>query len=396
MAGFILPTGFDRADGVTVLPIQPQGTGGAGSVIGTPLPDGDLVILGNVGAQGANPEEDPNSPEVERAEQATVLHTLKMSWQNCLNFISLMGRGTFLEDSFGNIWRILSSKIRSLPATMGELSYVAESISFDSPPDEFQIVPVELGINIIKHPRYFPFLNPSTANPVDGTNDYNTQVGVAPNQASVAQVKAAIIRAIQTYVDSPYQPSANTINGLIQNQIVTSLTGGQVPTGQSGTIINTAGSLVCQFALAAAGEIIQKLWKQEDTPYLPGWQITWSQYFFAPVYLNPGAYDENPVGIVPDYFLSPSQNGSNTIFDLFPQINPQDFSSNGQTSGSTQISWLRKADEYEYQRTWFKVSRTWIGSPIGQWDAQIFSENPRVTQPLDTAGVIGFLPLPNG
>ena len=141
-------------------------------------------------------------------------------------------------------------------------------------------------------------------------------------------------------------------------------------------------------AVAAAGEIIQKLWYQEDTPYVAGFQVTWSQYYFAPVYENPGGYVENPFGIVPDYFLSPSQDGSNTIFDLMAQINPQCYSDNGSSNGNVNISWLRKADEVEYQRTWFKVTRTWIGSPIGHWDAQIYSGGERPQLPAN------YLPLP--
>jgi hypothetical protein len=390
---WILPIGINRGDGVTVLPAQPEGSGGSGATVGTPDPDGDLFVFSSSG----NPdlEQDVNNPEIERAEQATFQNVLRGGWDIALSYLSVLSRGTFIEDTAQNVWRILSSKIKIMAGGMAELSIVGESISFDTPPDEFSIDAVELGINIIKHPRYFPFLNPSTSNPVDGSNDYTTNVGVAPNTATVAQIKSAIIRAIQTYVDSPFQPSANAINGLIQNSVVNSIATSNVYVGLSGQQINVSDSNVCAYAIAAAGEIVQKLWKQEDSPYLPAWEITWVQYTFAPEYLDPGAYSASPIGFVPDYFISPTQDGTTTIFDQFAVLNPQAFSSDGTDTGTTQISWLKKADTQEFQRTWFRTVHRWVGSAIGTWDPQIFTENQRVTQPIDNTGVTGFLPLPN-
>jgi hypothetical protein len=130
-------------------------------------------------------------------------------------------------------------------------------------------------------------------------------------------------------------------------------------------------------AVAATKEIISKLWRQEDTPYLTGFQIIWKQYFFRPVFLNPGGYIENPVGIVPDFFISPSQDGSDTIFDQMAQFNPQSYSSDGTSTGAVNISWLRKSDEEEYQRTWFAVPHVWLGSPIGSWDADLYTQGNR-------------------
>jgi len=393
---FVLAVGFDRADGVTLLPVQPTGTGGTGQTLGTATPTDFIFILNN-NDQSQITQELTDSPEIERAEQATFQHTFRTSWANCLALIPMLARGVFVTDSSGNIWRILSAKIQHDRGTWGKLTLVAESISFDSPPDEYQIVDVELGIDIIKHPRYFWALNPTPNNPIDGSNDYTTNVGIAPNTATIAQVKSAIIRAIQNYRDSPQQPSANLINGLLQNQVINQFNISMIPIGVPGTQVNVIANTICQFAIAAAGEIIQKLWRNLDTPYLPGWQITWSQYFFAPMYLNPGAYEENPVGIVPDYFISPSQDGSNTIFDQMAQINPQDFSNNGHTNGGVSISWLRKSDRQIFQRTWFRIERNWIGAPVGNWDTELFTPNARPDfTPYDQTGVRGFLPLPNG
>lgn len=375
---FWLPFGFNRADGETPLPPQPTGSSGGTNIVGTPTPAGDLVIFSNSG-NVPTVEEEVDSPEIERAEQATFQHRFKMSWAAALSYIVVLGRGTFVTDSFGNTWRVLSSKIQSMRGGMASLSVVAESISFDSPPDDYQMIPVELGIDIIKHPRYFFALYPSG-------NDFTDVVGTAPNTATRAQVKQAVIRAIQTYRDSPYFPQAGqvTMNGILQNTIINYFIQSIIPTSATSASeisIDVSGDPGCLLAIAAGSEIIQKLWNQEDTPYLTGFQITWSQYYFAPVYMNPGGYLEDPFGIVPNYFLSPSQDGSNTIFDLIANTNPQCYSVTGFPDGGVDISWLRKADEVEYQRTWFKVTRTWIGSPIGHWDPQLYLGGPSTHRP---------------
>ena len=399
---FNIPSGYDRADGVTPLPIQPYGTGGT-STVGTATPAGALVVQGP-GGGGFVVQESTESPTIERAEQCTVEHTLKdMTWLNALQCLGSLGRGAFMQDSFGYIWRVLSSKISSRRGGNAEFSYVAESISFDSPPDDFQITPVELGIDIIKYPRYFYALYPSTANYIDGSNDYTTTVGTGSNTTTRAQVKSAIIRAIQTYRDSPYFPLSGqtSLNSQVQNQVIASLSTSIIPTlltasSNTESPVNVTGDNVCSVAIAAASEIINKLWFQIDAPYIAGWQITWSQYFFQPVQLSPGGYIEDPSNIVPDFFmqaaaqailargqlgglnsnldtLPPTPGGIyNTIFSGMASLNPACYSNTGQTGGLVSISWLRKADEVVYERTWFKVTHTWIGSPVGLWDNDIY------------------------
>ncbi len=148
-----LPFGFSFADGETQIPNQPLGQSGSG-LVGTPDPTGDIQVFGNnsgVDANG-NPikiQQSDGSPEVERAEQATFQSRLKTTWEACKSFMYVLGRGTFVTDENGNIWRVLSSKIQRLRGGFGELSVTGESISFDSPPDDYQMTPVELGINII-------------------------------------------------------------------------------------------------------------------------------------------------------------------------------------------------------------------------------------------------------
>lgn len=424
----VFPTGFDWADGETVLPNQPIGSGGSGKV-GTPTPAGALLIALPPGTSTQPMQEDSNSPEIERAEQATVSHTLKMAWVDGVALIAGLGRGTFLQDSFGNITRILSSKIKKLPKNQCEITIIAESISFDTPPDEFQITPIDLGLDIIKHPRYSWILAPI---PADQSN-FAPLVG--DTQVNFVAIKSAIIRLIQAYRDSPFFPSADQVNGLIQNNIMSQLSNGSIsiqvpnpnpydagkalisPPPWDGVIANLPPGnyqyLIIQvpvdltdptdplaIAIAAAKEVISKLWRQEDTPYLTGFQIRWTQFFFAPAYLDPGGYIQDPLTVVPDYFMQPEalqsalaqgdfgsvfgnqdtvapNSGQPTIFDHITLLNPQAYAANGISGGGLNISWLRKADEFDFQRTWFAISHVWVGSPIGSWDSDIYSQGNR-------------------
>ena len=404
MAGIVIPVGTNRGDGITVLPVQPVGQSGVPTVFGTPIPAGDLSVSSNAGNYSI--EEKKDSPTFERAEQATVQHSLSLvSYENGLSYMDWLGRGQFVKDTYGNVWRILSSSLKKdFLGNAATLSYTAESISFDSPPDEFNDQPVELGIDIIKHPRYSWALTPVA-------NDQTTSATVGDTEISYTSVKSTIIRMIQTYRDSPVFPSADQINGLFHDQIIGQIHSGKIdiqvpvdgydpditldpPPRWNGVIDdlpdgNYASAIVSvpvnlanpadpiAIAIAAAKEIISKIWRQEDTPYITGRQVTWTQYFFRPVYLNPGGYIENPVGIIPDYFMSPDQDGTSTVYDQFAFLNPQSYADTGLSDGNVDISWLRKADEVQYERTWFKITRTWIGSPIGHWDADLYTQGPR-------------------
>ena len=390
---------------------------------GTPTPGGSIVQSGNIFSLNTF-EEYADSPEIERAEQCTVQHRLKTTWANAQTAIQGLGRGTVVQDSGGNTYRILSSKIQSEKGGLATISVTSESISFDSPPDEFQIVPVELGVDILKHPRYNWALLP-------WTNDTSTYInlpigGGGSVTISYNDVKQSVIRMIQTYRDSPYLASGDNVNSYVQSSIIHTLKdGGQQvtttfknpnfstsakevqPDGKnnlwvSGTPLPTVN---CRFfavnvpigggssdpvkiAIAAALEIISKLWRGEDTPPITGYELTWSQYYFAPTYLNPGNYVENPVGIVPYYFMSPNQIGGATIFDELTGWNPQCFATNGIKFGPLSLSCLRKPDEIDYQRTWFKVTRKWLCSPIGHWDQDLLTGNNRPQNAGDYHGVV--------
>ena len=435
---WVLPVGLDSADGETVLPVQPIGSSGTPQIVGTPLPTADVQIW-PVGLNGSFSEEQSGSPRIERAEQCTCEHNIRMDKADAIYYFTQMPRGTVVTDSGANIWRILSCEYTRISDLYCDLHYVMESLSFDSPPDDFSIHPNSLDLNIIKYPRYWRWLCPYAGD--------SATVAINDISVSIATLKEAIIRMIQNYIESPFYPSANQTNSLIQVNIINALNTGTfqfhyanpgfVPTSTIAEPVVWDGKLSdipidnCAYflvpstiayaaddsdtgqihmALAAATELISKLWRQEDTPYLVGYDVVWTQYYFQPVFLNPGGYQEDPRDWVPSYFMSPGvswppQNlapvpqvnqedypptwepgggnadtvdavgsGGSTIFDALVSINPQCYSSDGTNTGSLVLSSLRLADDFDYERTWFKVPHTWKVAPVGKWDSDLYLE----------------------
>jgi hypothetical protein len=415
---FNLPVGIDRAEGYP-LPSQPTGSGGNYTVVGTAIPTGAIQTWNG----GMDIQEPTGSPVIERAEQCTCSHKLNMSYDEGLYYFGQIGRGVVVTDTGGNIWRVLSSSITNLSGNRCEFSYVMESISFDSPPDDFNIEPVSLDLNIVKHPRYFWALSPYQT-------DESTYTQVGDTKIYYTEIKEAIVRMIQNYTDSPFYPSQAQVQGLIQSNILSMLSNGKVqinypnpnydgsqktvsPVPWDGTNANLPTQNCVYFAisvnfdinnasnpiviaLAAAQEIISKLWRQEDAPYIVGYKVTHVQRFFQPVYLNPGGYREDPRDFVPSYFISPGLSWNNvprgvvddfgnagdtisapgaeatTIFDDMVLINPQSYSDDGTVDGKLVFSSLRLADRYRYERTWFEVTHEWLVAPVGKWDSDLY------------------------
>ena len=105
---FVLPMGVDYADGVTSLPANPIGVGGDSATVGTPDPY--IWQFDNGGNQKI--QEEDGSPETERAEQCTNSHSQIMPTSWAYNYLSSLGRGTFVQDSsLVNFFRILSAKV---------------------------------------------------------------------------------------------------------------------------------------------------------------------------------------------------------------------------------------------------------------------------------------------
>ena len=423
--------GIDFADGVTVLPLTPRGSLGTPTVVGTPLPTANLYLFGNETAE-TDIQEPPGYPIIERAEQCTCQHKLDMDYGVGKYYWSNLPRGTIVNDSAANIWRVLSCMLTRGAAGRCTFEYTMESISFDSPPDDFQLNEVSLDLNIIKHPRYSWALLPYVS-------DASTYTTVGDTNIYYTDIKEAIVRMIQNYTDSPFYPSATQVQGLIQSNIMAMLnlkvgqTNGKLqinyansaydgslptvsPVPWDGTNANRPTANCPYFAvsvpfdltnpanpitiaIAAAKELISKLWRQEDTPYIAGYEIVWTQYFFAPVYLNPGGFIQDPRDWVPQYFMSPDNNGiipranqndafggdssaplgshGESIFDYLTEYNPQCYATNGLRGGPLALSCLRKSDHYDYERTWFKVPHTWLCAPIGRWDKDIYTSGNR-------------------
>lgn len=465
MAGFYIPVGIDSADGVTPLPSVPYASGGVPTIVGTPLPTGQVEIFSSAGLNKRFLEEQGGSPKIERAEQCTCEHTLKLDKASGILYWASLPRGTIVNDSAGNIWRVLSCDYTRESDLYVMFHYVMESLSFDSPPDDFEFNDISLDLFIIKHPRYWRWLSPYAAD--------NAALPLGPNpgdaQGSLQILKESIIRIIQNYIESPFYPSQLMTQNYLQANILDGLANGNFqipvtnPTFKPGktnvspvvwsglaTDIPGLGNPNCPYylvpityawqqddptagpihmAIAAAYELISKLWRQEDTPYIPAYEIVWTQYFFQPVYLNPGAYTEDPRDVVPSYFMGAPVAGfanigsiprakqsdvgpvdaldnadnvaaaghlNGSILDKLVAINPQLFSSTGTTAGELTISSLRCSDSYRYERTWFAIPHKWKVACVGKWDRDLFplygANAPQVVtdfnkNPVDASGI---------
>lgn len=378
-----LPAGPDRADG-------------SSGQYGTASGDGQIVKWLQPGASDIPIEELADSPEIEIGEQETTVHRWQMSYNEAITRKEYYARGVILTDSNGDNYRVLTSKVQPTKGYAGPTIFTvsSESLSANLPPDQFEINPIELGVNIIKYPRYFYAFNDPD-----------------PSKALLNQ---SVIRVLQNYFEnttSQYR-DALTLQLAVSMGHPGTVSGGNVAipdadltidfaTGQvsgspavPGTITPICGT---DLAKAAAMEVIQKYWRNEETPYIVGWEITWYSYYYIPQDLNPGGYIEDPiqesVPQLPDDFWStdypPTSTGTgdsqpNSIFDSFTIYNPQCYSQDGTSGGALVISWLRKADHVDQtQRTWIKLRRQWIGTPIGFWDADLYNTNDRPSDPTD-------------
>jgi len=391
---------------------------------GTPSPDDNLKLQTSDGYMVT--EEEPGSPEIDSAEHVTVSKNFICSWEDAKLWQELFTRGTVVEDSQGYLIRILSCKITRQKSTNAKVNVIGEIVNSNLPPDEYEINPTTLNVDIIKHPRYFFALNPNST-------DAENFITVGEIDVPLSDIKQQIIRAIQTYREAPFYPNGNNFNGAFQNNIFQQLQSefvnvnvpvagfdpntkedfpkgiwdGMIDTMPSGNYryltvsVDTSNENI-QMAVAAAMEIVSKIWLGIDTPYVAGLQITWRQYSFTPQMINPGGYVENPFddgynadGLghavpvatpeLPVYFWSSSwpPDPNNTVFDDLPWFNPTGYSSDGTRNGLWQMTWLRQADTQRFDRVLWVHTRTWIGSPIGNWDPQIYGAWNRPTSPSD-------------
>lgn len=298
-------------------------------------------------------EEMPDSPEMDFGEQATIVHTYEMDAGTFFFLEPFVQRGQVCQDSFGNFTKILSTQVNWQKGNRVRMRITAEGLSFGIPPDEFQIEPFENNPDLLKHPRYNSANIGSDGVSVPGLTD---------------QQKAVIRFYLQTIGSDSL---SNTLHNIF--------TGGYSPMG--GSVKWAVGQQ------QMAWEIITKYWRGEDTFYLPCLRVTYSYYNFAPIILNPGGYIEDPVatGQIPFNFWSidgtPDPSPGNDILQYLPTALSYNLYSNG-------VTYLRQADQQNYQRTWFKLTKTWIGAPTGtgssvpgetnyiHWDADLYQVPP--------------------
>lgn len=335
--GTILPNYYNRADG--------NPTYG-----GTAPPPGAVKFNGVQGSSAGSTvtffEEESDSPKVECGEQNTIVHTFNCDpYTAMLLQITYGQRGTIIQDNSSPplTSRVLSSTyqpIQKAGALIYKVSITTEAISlFNNPPDEFQVDTVEINPALEKHPRY----NALTYADRD-----------AVNRAQVVDSQDLTQQYLQVLQNIPGSGSASPGNDRTNRW------------GQ-------------------AQELLFKKHKGEDTFYFAGYKVQWSQYFYYPQPLNPGGYIEDPVsqGGLPYGFWSTTglQGGQNILIvdstthnqNMFPPVSGQ--------APNPSFSWLRQADTFQLNRTWFKLTRSWIGAPLGIWDNELY--NPS-TQPLQT------------
>lgn len=281
--------------------------------IGTPEP-ADAIAGQPGGPNQTFFEEDQDSPQIEIAEQCTITHRGSCSKDYALSLAYGINRGAMLTDSNGIVSIVLNNRLSwNKLGRVFRYEIVSESISFNTPPPSFRLEVIELNPALEKHPRY-AFL---TA----------TERQLVNNAASAGNIlsQEAMKSAVSTITDATHKE--------------------------------------------AALELLTKRVIGEDTFYLPGFRICFSEYFWHTVELHPGGVIQDPIldGGIPPYFWDPSwpDIGTGSVFDRCYLYNPQ-FYSEG-------ISWLRMADDYEWERTWFKVTHTWQGAPYAHWDADLYS-----------------------
>lgn len=337
------PHGFDWADGQDIRP----GTPSAEQAV---LQSPDFTDLGFL-------EELPNSPEIERGDQATFRHSYKADWDTAILIISALGRGAYVRDSRGYTFRILTSQVTREKPNIAIIVITSESISFDNPPDEFRVDEIEINPEIEKHPAYV-----AIAGDGNKTNPYNLNnfgAAISATQLTGPQI-----------IDICKQ-AAGAASAAGGNEFLSRINEATVA---SDWVINDAnGNPVFTVTAAAIRDLATsnlylRYLKGETTFYLAGFKVTWASYYYLPPLVDPGCYIQDPVtqGALPAYFWSTTQDtdGLNIFINLAIVNNPLFYLSG--------LSWLRGSDNLDYQRTWFKLTRTWLGGPLGQWDKGIY------------------------
>ena len=313
-----LPIGFDRANGTN-------------NQAGTFTPPG-FTSGGFIGANGVNGnnfpvflEEYDDSPSFESGDQGTITHRLKADINTAYTLFQANQRGTTSVDSSGNICRVLNINMKPITGTGAvywDLTVISECISFDQPPDEFSVEITDLQPGLELHPRY----------------------------SGMTYAQRNIIR------NANISDSTGIQQGYL-NQIAKFPATNDDATNQQGQ----------------SYEQYFKRLKGIDSFYFAAFKVVWSQFFWYPQLLNPGSYIEDPIqagGLPAAFWSTTGQPSGPSIFSNVALMNKNLF-----PQGVTNLTWLRFADTQTFNRTWFKVTKTWVGAALNQWDVELYSAN---------------------
>ena len=89
-------------------------------------------------------------------------------------------------------------------------------------------------------------------------------------------------------------------------------------------------------------KLIEKWMRGEENFYLFGYTFSHTIYFTSPPAATEGGFIQNPFGSFAGY------------------------------TALSGFSWLRKGDEVAWQNGLWKVTRTWLGGPSGNWDTDLY------------------------
>lgn len=378
-----LPCGYDRADGLEDRMGTPEETGQVKATWpGAP----------NAGANDPAEmpiEEEQDSPVVENAEQQTITHRFHGGVNNIATEMWGLHRGIIRTDSNGFYCKLLSAVMQRQPGGHATLQTVEELMSGDTPPDLFECTPVDMGLNIIKHPRYFyAFMGEGLGSATEKANQM-------------------VIRLLQDYFENTTAAYRDALHAMFRNSLQEVVANpanyvGAGPQPPGGKYNSTTGAWDWDMwdnegtpdfpfvsgtamALAAALEIVTKYWRGEEVPAIPCFQITWTEFSWSPLPMNPGGYVETPIdGGLPNYFWDTNFPPADTdtwlddgMFALLADINPQLYSDSGFAAGVTNISWRREPDVPMRDRTFWAIQHRWIGSPVGYWDPDLYNQDHR-------------------
>ncbi len=358
------PNGLNRGDGTI-----------AGGV-GTPTAAGQTLFIGNDSSGDSfstdSPleanffEEMPDSPTIEEAEQGTLTHRFICDAQTAKALLTYT-RGYIFLDTLGNFTRLLSNTIQWQKGGIAICTMVSEFINSNTPPDLFGIEIIELNPKTEKHPRY--------------------------NELTYGQ-KFTVKKSAESFINQDLDKNWDSQINKYQ--------GSPLLTGQQGPPVPTT----VRTQYNEARELLLKLRRGEDSFYMPGFRVTWSKYYWRPTNLfNCGGYIEDPIksGGLPYFFWSldgeEDPGDDNTLIPIdFPADTGGLWSNSWFTNLAIQnpvifangLSWLRLSDSVDYERTWLKLTSTWLGGPVGHWDNELFNKNFQPYQTADDANAISI------